>query len=641
MLGDGTLQTSIFDLKTLSFVPAANASFKQLVETAIYNSFYVNIYELVAKAAVSGVNLPDYALEGGFFHGRPLNIKNLNEMLFLTKPQKIARLITLTGSASSTNYGMMALLVSKMVSYGLTFDDILGGDEFIVNSLGGNLNMAFAAYLVLGNLTITELTNKLNWLINPNVNINVTPLTFTSMISNDRDSHLDNHHHNKPIVENVLNILTSANTNTTLLNVLLNSNGDPASPTDIVNTIKLAVAYCTTVIGAVKLTSNLEGMLVIDSHLKVVALLNKLDTESPTAIALKTFNNTVYVAVHTIIGTACFGVGGNADIITAIETVPVNILAISFVNNLVKVGSTNALATATLGILVNAMFNFSYNGVDSNNVPQFINGQALTMFNKVLFNNLRGLGVPSTKTLSPIEQLQQSTIKKLMQFYNNVNNNVINYIYHNVENNTYTPLGMWAKYVNLDYLSYTDNTKLTSNYDVDDILRTVQVVYIYDYSSGKIIETINVQIFTAEELVQAGIVSINQLPEYISYVSQSDTGAMSSLSANLALVANVCNAMDQSSNSQSYTHIVYMALGDAVNYNDANGLARVVQLTNDQQNDMFAAIITNGVFDISKLAVLSSINGMLFGDVYALINYVLNQFNPNGSPKNLINPYAN
>jgi len=207
----------------------------------------------------------------------------------------------------------------------------------------------------------------------------------------------------------------------------------------------------------------------------------------------------------------------------------------------------------------------------------------------------------------------QIIIKKLMYFYNNLNNSVITAVYA-----THTPLGLWAKYVNVKFLCYADaDQKTISNYDIDELLNVSQQVTFYDFSSGKASGIVNVQLITAEELINEGIIDVSQVPIYISFADSSSGSIQTSQTANLQLIVTVAKAMDQASNSQSYTHNIYSLL---------------------ENNEVLFNAIIGGTYDAPSLAQSASLP---VPTIEFIINRVLANYNADGSIKINDNPYNN
>ena len=241
----------------------------------------------------------------------------------------------------------------------------------------------------------------------------------------------------------------------------------------------------------------------------------------------------------------------------------------------------------------------------------------------------------------------QILIKKLARFYNNVSNDVITIVYANN-----MLLGLWAQYVDIKFLCYTDGVNNVSNYNVDEILNVAQQLSIFDFSSGRSTGIINIALITAESLVLNGIITIDQLPSYIAYTSGSGTTMSTSQENNLRLILAVCKAMDQASASKTYSQnlesilqrsVTYVAVGSGYSdpANPTNPTSDALSLTEAQDlraNWMGSSAKVN-VADIK--ATVTGFSGMDENKVKAVINYVLEQFNADGSPRIAVqyNPY--
>jgi len=206
-------------------------------------------------------------------------------------------------------------------------------------------------------------------------------------------------------------------------------------------------------------------------------------------------------------------------------------------------------------------------------------------------------------------------VKKLVTFYNNVSNNVINLAYVKA-----TPLGLWIQFVNVSYLFYTDTSKKQSNYSVDDILNVTQTWIVYDFSSGKSTNIESRQLITGEDLVFAGIITVDELPSYISYTTVSNNSVVTSQVANLQLIFNVAKTMDQASASTLYSQMLASYVGQTV-------------------YDQMSA----GKFAAEDIQAALS-DSMTLAQVQAAINNALSKYDGSGIPShyprpNGINPY--
>lgn len=478
-------------------------SIRVYVESAIARAYHVTpSYVLIANVN----NLDDYSTDGviGNLTTSPNASSDIDNMLFTTPQGKVARAVQESGRVSSTDYQTIANIMSKIISYGMSFSDIKpeeGIPAVILDAIGGNFDVAVASYLVLGNMSPSERADRLNWLLNPTANSGVDATTLTDTVETGSSYNETVQYRNKPIIDGIVRVVNATRAN--------------------------------------------------------------------------------------------FGLA------------------------LVTSGSSSVNCIKSEWMLINYIFNSAtrFNG----SVPLFADSNTLRSIERAFFIELTGLSLNDVQ--------DQIIIKKLMGVYNNLNNNVLNYVY--AEN---TALGLWAKYVNLEYLCYTNNTHTVTNYTVDEILNVAQQMAIYDFSSGRSTGIVSVQLITAEELVSAGIINVAELPEYISYATpgsnDGSAGIVPSQQANLQLIVTVTKAMDIASNTQTYTHIIYSALGEVVDG---------VIASPEQQNSLFRAIVMDGTYAVTELAreALMRIN-----DVSKLVNNVLGKFNADGTPSIAFNPYV-
>jgi hypothetical protein len=322
---------------------------------------------------------------------------------------------------------------------------------------------------------------------------------------------------------------------------------------------------------------------------------------------------------------------------------------------LISIALSPGIANKILNITNLINFWFSENVTYQDNVPIVKPSYALTTVINSFFS-LSGL------QMSDIQN--QIIIKKLMNVYNGVSNHVINVVYANNK-----PLGMWAKYVNLFYLCYTDDTKSVSNYDVDEILTVSQQISIYDFASGRSTGIVNIQLITAENLVEADVISIGQLPEYIAYtqtVSGSGSSIVTSQQVSLQLIVAIAKAMDTASATRSYTTRLFQrimsftATGTASGVKiaaDSNALQRLfsiitganpvyydgIDANGTASNDGTDGISANNIVLTSPLtdsnAILAELNrtasvtlNLSTSDINAVLNWIFKGYNADGTP---------
>jgi len=280
--------------------------------------------------------------------------------------------------------------------------------------------------------------------------------------------------------------------------------------------------------------------------------------------------------------------------------------------------SGGATIITTVTLLVNYWFN------PDNSIAS---SPALVSIIKAFFN-LSGLTSAEIQT--------QITIKKIMSFYSSVSNDVINAVHNNN-----IPLGMWVKYVNLSYLVWSNSNKSSTNYIVDELLAVSQELSIYDYSSGKSTGIINLELITAENLVLIGALTVQDLPDYITYTGTSGSNLVTSQQLNLQLIVTVAKAMDQAAGSKLYT-INLLNKFKAANTTQTltavltylNKIFANITLIDPNTLDNSLTTVTppsNASYDVNVLAG-STIGGTTPDQISKLLNYVFQQFNADGTP---------
>lgn len=320
-------------------------------------------------------------------------------------------------------------------------------------------------------------------------------------------------------------------------------------------------------------------------------------------------------------------------------------LGIKLVGAGTAVGTTDTVIT-NISNIVNSWVDNAVN-ISTSGIPTIESSTTLTTIVNAFFG-MSGL------TMSTSDIQQQIIIKKLAGFYNNASFELITLV---AASNM--PLGLWAQYVPLRRLCFTDATNTVKNFDVDEILNVAQQLSIYDYSSGKSTGIVNVELITAEDLVNASIIKVNELPSYIAYteLNISSGNYVTSQDQNLKLIIAVCKAMDQASGSRTYTEYLWNAFYNATLTGTGKGgitmsatiisqlFANVTQLDPDFLNHYAdgANDITIGTqsFDASKLITQNGLTTLAHSDVLKVLNYVLSQFNADGTPnnKNVLNQY--
>jgi len=336
-------------------------------------------------------------------------------------------------------------------------------------------------------------------------------------------------------------------------------------------------------------------------------------------------------------------------------------LQLNLGQKLVTIALSSGTANKILNITNLINFWFSQAVTYNDKVPTFTPSQGLT----TIINSFFGLS-----GLQMSDMQNQIIIKKLMNVYNGVSNDVINAVYANNK-----PLGMWAKYVNLAYLCYTDASKAVTNYDVDEILTVSQQISIYDFASGRSTGIVNIELITAENLVQFGVIEIGQLPEYIAY-TQTQSGSSGSIvtsqQVQLQLIVAIAKAMDTGSATRSYTTRLFQRIvGFTVATNGLSGwnISNYASKANILQQ-IFSAITglnpryydgpdADGIADgttatdglsvnnivvtspiTDSNAILTEINkipataalGLSTSDINAVLNWVFKGYNADGTP---------
>jgi hypothetical protein len=304
----------------------------------------------------------------------------------------------------------------------------------------------------------------------------------------------------------------------------------------------------------------------------------------------------------------------------------------NWVNNVITINSTTGVATNsnTSSSLDNIISTIFFAGVD-------------------------------TLTNTTVAIQNQIIIRKVVALYNNLSNKAVTMAY---QQNII--LGFWAQYVPLAYLAYTNGvynaaslTATVPNYDINLILNIAQTLSIYDYSSGSSTGIIVRELITAEDLVQAGILSANKLPSYITYTSTSSSGSITTSQANnLRLIVAVCKAMDQASKSLTYTtYLANAVLGaQAANVGGISSGGDMAGIyyclvgatppaatlgagltTNFSSTNWSTSVPTEQLFD--ALAISSRmLSQPSIVNVQKTLDYVLKQFNADGTPKYDPNP---
>jgi predicted DNA-binding ribbon-helix-helix protein len=239
----------------------------------------------------------------------------------------------------------------------------------------------------------------------------------------------------------------------------------------------------------------------------------------------------------------------------------------------------------------------------------------------------------------------QILAKKLMDFYNNCNNNVLNAVFFYG-----TQLEVWARYVNVKFLYYTKaEEKGGQNYSVEDLLRITEQVRQYDFASGRCIGIYDEQLITAEDLVNNEILDINDVPSFISLaIYCNGTITISSL-ANLSLIVTVASAMDLASATSTYTH----CLSKTISSGNSNGQYEIDNgkswsPSEEQVNDVLSYLSQNDNYSVTAIvqAIDWKESELSHSDknnlVSKMIIKVLDSYNADGTPRDdccCENPY--
>ena len=236
---------------------------------------------------------------------------------------------------------------------------------------------------------------------------------------------------------------------------------------------------------------------------------------------------------------------------------------------------------------------------------------ALSTVTNSFFKNLVGLAMTDIQ--------DHVTIKKLMYFYNNMSNPVITYVCKER-----IPLGLWAKYVNIQHLAFVinDDGNIGTNYDVEELLSVYIQVTIFDYASGsgKGIEVR--QLITADMLVQAGVLSAINVPDFIDMTAVNGSNLGPSQAADIERIAVVAQAMDWASGTTKYTDNLKAIIGD-VSVLVANSNASVAE-----------AIIVNRKYTVGEILAFVVLTNNLFtvANITSILNFVSSRFDTEGKP---------